>query len=270
MKEELNNYLRDYHSICVENIYNDLHGFIRLQNTYLPIYAALSEGKKWMDEADKMGTLEMLEDLKERYDKSENEQELNEIRNRIRQRKRITKRAIEAYGRALLSTSLEAEKFFEIYHKIGMIYHRTGEYDCAIQEYNRAISIKDDDPIFYYHRGEAYEKKGDNYQTAEDVKHAVENFKRATEDYKTVVQLLPTLPTLSINLEIDYHKLCSAFLKCKKWNELKEVLKTLKGILPDWQFEDLLQKIEKDASMLNMEREFEYIRTDAEEMQRRY
>lgn len=241
MKGELKSYLRDYHDISAERVYNDLHGFIRLQDTYLPIYEVLSEGQKWEDEGDKIGSLESLEELKERYSERQEEQNLNRVMEEIKKLKESYQKAIGAYSRALKSTTLEKRKLFEIHHKIGIVYYKKGEYDQAIEKYGEAIELNPEEPIFYYHRGEAYEKKGDDCQTVKDFEHA-------TEDYQEVIRQILMNPE---NKDyIDYRKLCGAFLKCEKFNELRKVLQELAGILEEERIKVLSSDIEKDANEL--------------------
>lgn len=243
LKEEVRNYLKNYHDISPERIYNDLHGFIRLQNTYLPIYEALSQGQHWEDEGDKIGTLERLKDLEERYRRQSEEQKLNDIRKEIEELKKCYEKAIGAYNRALKSTNLEEGKLFEIHHKIGTIYYKKGEYNCAIEKYEEAIKLSSDAPILYYDRGTAYEKRGDDCQIVED-------FRCATEDYTKVIQLI--LIDREDKDRIDYRKLCGAFLKCGEFDKLEEVLKGVVNILEGGRIQVLFSDIKNDASYLGI------------------
>jgi len=90
----------------------------------------------------------------------------------------------------------------------GEKFYRDGEYDKAIAEYNRSISLKADYPEAYASRGSAYRRKGEVNRAIEDYTKAIslrssyaevynyrgflyaqrKDFRRAVEDYTQAVR----------------------------------------------------------------------------------
>jgi tetratricopeptide (TPR) repeat protein len=52
----------------------------------------------------------------------------------------------------------------------GVIYFGKGQYDRAIDDYNKAALLNPNNMAIYYNRGKAYEKKGQYDKALEDFK----------------------------------------------------------------------------------------------------
>jgi Flp pilus assembly protein TadD len=63
---------------------------------------------------------------------------------------------------------MSKEKIAEEYFEQGIANAKKGEYDRAIENYNKAIELKPDDAEAYYNRGIAYKNKGEYDRTIEN------------------------------------------------------------------------------------------------------
>ena len=131
LKPTLLQYLRKFHAISTETIYNDLHGFIRNQGihggAYTQFYRGFSSQKSAKEATDS-------KEKRKEYEKS-----------------------IKHYSEALkLNPQLIA-----IYYNRGVAYREKGDSERAIQDYTKALDLKPDHANAYYNRGLAYERKGD-------------------------------------------------------------------------------------------------------------
>jgi tetratricopeptide (TPR) repeat protein len=78
--------------------------------------------------------------------------------------------AIEDYNKAI---ELKPD-FAEAYNNRGNTYSDKGEYDNAIEDYNKAIKLKPDFAVAYNNRGNAYYYKGEYDNAIEDFNKAIE------------------------------------------------------------------------------------------------
>ncbi len=181
LKKSMLEYLRNYHDIFTETIYNDLHGFIINQRIYSSAYTELYRGLAYGDKAIKAIT---HEEKQQEYEKS-----------------------IAHYAKAI---ELKSD-FWEVYYNRGNTHQDKGNYDHAIEDYNTAIKLKNDYAEVYYKRGNAYIRKDDfdhaieNYNTAIQLKpdyaeaysnrgfayDKKEKPDKAFQDYNTAIQLKP-------------------------------------------------------------------------------
>ena len=96
--------------------------------------------------------------------------------------------AIEDYNRAI---DLEPD-YADAYHNRGVAYHQKGDYDHAIVDYDRAIELKSNYVIAYYSRGVAYGDKGD--------------YDHAIEDYNRAIDLEPDYASAYHNRGVSYYQ----------------------------------------------------------------
>ena len=78
-------------------------------------------------------------------------------------------RALQNYNKAI---SIKPDKA-NYYYNRGNALSDKGEHDRAIQDYNKAISINPDDPDYYSNRGNAYSRKGDYDRAIQDYDKAI-------------------------------------------------------------------------------------------------
>ena len=133
LKKPMLEYLQKYHNISAKTVYNDLHGFIRIQDIHHKAYEALYRGLSAADKGD--------------FDK-----------------------AIQNYDKAI---EIKPD-FFGAYNSRGIAYGEKDDFDTAIQNYDKAIEIKPDYAEAYNNRGVAYGEK-DDFDTA------IQNYDKAIE-----------------------------------------------------------------------------------------
>jgi tetratricopeptide (TPR) repeat protein len=83
-------------------------------------------------------------------------------------------RAIEDYNRAI---ELQP-KYAEAFYSRGTSYAHKGEYDRAIQDFDQAIALKPEFAMAFYNRGSSYARKGE--------------YDRAIQDLNQLITLEPT------------------------------------------------------------------------------
>ena len=183
LKKPMLEYLQKYHNISAKTVYNDLHGFIRIQDIHHKAYEALYRGLSAADKGD--------------FDK-----------------------AIQNYDKAI---ELKPD-FFGAYNSRGIAYRRKGDFDKAIQNYDKAIEIKPDFAEAYNNRGAAYAEKRDfdkaiqNFTTAIKIKpdfaeaycnrgnayDEKHDFDKAIQDFTTAIELKPDFAEAYNNRGIAY------------------------------------------------------------------
>ncbi|MCX7833208.1 MAG: tetratricopeptide repeat protein [Ignavibacteria bacterium] len=80
------------------------------------------------------------------------------VRKRYLLNRKIYKKFVKVYS----------SKDAEFYYNRGIAYRYKGDYDRAIQDYNKAIEINPNDADAYYYRGLAYEKLGKKEEAERD------------------------------------------------------------------------------------------------------
>ena len=130
LKQEMLSYLRNYHGISTQTIYNDLHGFIKYQDRHGDAYTYFYRGMARQNRADKARSPDNKQD---------------EYRS-----------AIDHYTKAV---ELNPE-YAEAYNQRGNAYTGAGDFDQAIADYTQAIDLNRDYTNAYTNRGNAYTKKG--------------------------------------------------------------------------------------------------------------
>ncbi len=143
LKEEILDFLRKYHYISTETIYNDLHGFIKNQNihqkAYMEFYIGLDNANKGHSESD----------------------------HRIKQQ--FYDKAISHYDSAI-----KLNKFFlTAYNNRAAIYYRKGKYDYAITDFNTAITLNPNYADAYNNRAAVYHVKGEYECAIKDSTQAI-------------------------------------------------------------------------------------------------
>ena len=234
LKKPMLEYLHKYHNISAKTIYNDLHGFIRIQDihhrAYDELYRGLSCSER--DEQDKAirhfnKAIELKPDFFGAYNnrgvaynkKGDFGSAIKDFNKAIE----LNPDLAEAYnnsGNAYLqkgevdtaihnySKTIELNpNLAEAYNNSGIAYERKGEIDTAIHNYSKAIELK---PVYanaYYNRGTAYFQKG-----------GVDN---AINDFTTAIELNP----------VDAEAYCNrgeAWMHLRKWDKAKADLTVAK------------------------------------------
>ena len=126
LKLPMLDYLRRYHKITAEAIYNDLHGFIKRS-----AYTEFLKGLNCQDSGDEA-----------------------KIR---KERQGWYEKAIRHYTETV---KLKPD-FLAAYNNRGNSYNKIGDFEKAIQDFNAAIDLDPEFASFYSNRGLIYNEKGD-------------------------------------------------------------------------------------------------------------
>ena len=183
LKKPMLEYLQKYHNISAKTVYNDLHGFIRIQDIHHKAYEAFYRGFSAEDKGE-------LDKVIQNYDKAiELKPDFAGAYNNrgiAYSRKGELDKAIQNYDKAI---ELKPD-FAEVYCNRGLAYGEKRDFDTAIQNFTTTIEIKPDYATAYYNRGNAYGEKDD--------------FDTAIQDYDTAIEIKPDYATAYNNRGIDY------------------------------------------------------------------
>ena len=144
LKQPMLDHLEKYHGISANVIYNDLHGFIRVQDLHQSEYAEFFKGLTCQNKG-------------------------NKAKNR-EEKQKWYKEAVKHYTEALKLNS----QLFTIYNNRGVAHRDLGDYEQAIDDYDCAIELNPDHADAHNNRGVAYHNTG-------EVKHAIDDYDRAIE-----------------------------------------------------------------------------------------
>ena len=179
LKQPLLQHLRKYHGISTETIYNDLHGFIRVQHLHKSAYTEFYKGLTCQNREQYNQAIEhYTETLKL------NPNNANAYYNRG-----------IAYGdkgdndRAIgdLTKTIEINPNDDAaYNNRGMAYWDKGDYNRAIDDYTKTIQLNPNNDA-YNNRGMAYGDKGD--------------YNRAIADFNKAIGLKPDFTDAHENLQ---------------------------------------------------------------------
>ena len=146
LKQPILEYLRKYHDISTNRVYDDIHGFIKSADTephHLEIHKAAEKKEEWNK-------------LRDTTDGGQEEQNaFNEV--------------VACYETAL---GLDDE-FLEGYLQLANFYFQAGKYDESIETYSKAISLEGTAELLIY-RGKAYNYIGKNNKAIEDYDAAIQ------------------------------------------------------------------------------------------------
>ena len=194
LKLRILDYLRKYHRISAETIYNDLHGFIK-RSAYTEFLKGLTSHHR----ADEAKTRE------EKHGHYDN--------------------AIKHYTEA----SKLLPKFSWGYNNRGIVYQNKGKIDLALKDFNMAIELNSDDAAAYNNRGRIYNDRGEFDKAMEDYNRAIElkpdfaeiykvynnrakvysnkgEVERVIKDYDKVIELKPDYTEAYNNRGVAYGK----------------------------------------------------------------
>ena len=127
-------------------------------------------------------------------------------------------KAIEYYEKAI-----ELKSDDEVYYNMGYVYCNKGNYDKAIECYEKAIELKPDKNEAYNNMGNTYYYKG--------------NYDKAIEYYEKAIELKPNLTTYN-NLKFLYRNKLGEIPNLRKlFNAIKDILETDERFLQETLFE---------------------------------
>ena len=217
LKKPMLEYLQKYHNISAKTVYNDLHGFIRIQDIHHKAYEAFYRGLSAMDKGDFdkaikdfTTAIELKPDFFVAYNN----------RGAAYGEKHDFDKAIQDF-----STTIEIKPdYATAYNNRGNAYSRKGDFDTAIQNYDKAIELKPDYATAYNNRGNAYGDLGDFDTAIQDLTTTIEikpdfaeaynnrgtayggkrDFDTAIKDYDKAIEIKPDYAEAYNNRGIAY------------------------------------------------------------------
>ena len=201
LKKSLLDYLKKFHGISTETIYNDIHGFIRWS-----AYAEFCEGLTYQNRQEYENAVKHYTQAIVRNPKF-GEAYVNRGIARYKMNKYNS--AIEDYKTAK-ALELKPHLATAVQYNLGNAYREKGEYDEAIKTYEEGINLNPDfAPAYYNNIGFTYRKKGE--------------YDKAIKAYNK-----------AIKLKDDYGRArCNrgeAWLHIQKWENAKLDLATAKNM----------------------------------------
>ena len=178
LKKLILQYLRKYHGIFTETIYNDLYGFIRSQDIHASANTQIHKGLACKNRGDKA---EIQEEKQQEYEEA--------IKHYTKAIELKPDSAEAYYHRGVVYFYLDdfdsaITNFAEMiklepnevntYLWRGLAYKHEGNFDAAIEDHNKAIVLKPDNPNAYLNLGVIYKEK-------ENFDFAIDNFTKAIE-----------------------------------------------------------------------------------------
>ena len=167
LKQPILDYLEKCHDICTKTIYNDLHGFIRVQDLHQSAYTEFFKGvtcqnRNQHDRA--------IEHYTEAIDLKPDFATAYYNRGNTYYHKGDYDRAIADHTDAIALSPDDAEA----YTNRGLAYAQKGDYDRAIEDCDKVIDLSPDDAEAYTNRGFTYAQKGDYDRAIEDCDKAID------------------------------------------------------------------------------------------------
>ncbi|MYB66040.1 tetratricopeptide repeat protein [Candidatus Poribacteria bacterium] len=144
LKKLILQYLRKYHGIFTETIYNDLYGFIRSQDIHASANTQIYRGLSCSNRGDKA---ESTEEKQKEYEE-----------------------AIIHYTKAI---ELKPDSV-EAYYRRGIVYVNLKKFDSAIDDFTKMIELDPNDVNIYLWRGWVYKHKRNFDEAVEDYNRAIQ------------------------------------------------------------------------------------------------
>ena len=177
-KRAILDYLKKFHNISSDNIYNDLIGFVDNEENYSSSQIKFYKGLALMKEAENTVEVESKEEKYKRSITAYNEAiELNSENDNVYNNRGYVKIKLNRYKEAIF----DCDKAIELrpdnanaYNNRGLAKDKLGQHEEAIADYNRAIEINSDDAQAYNYRGLAKSQLDDNEDAITDYNKAIE------------------------------------------------------------------------------------------------
>ena len=170
LKQPILGHLEKYHGISANTIYNDLHGFIRVQDLHRSAYTEFFKGWTYQNRKEYDKAIEHYTEalnLNPQLVTAYNNRGLNY------EAKGYFDYALEDYNRAI---ELKPDHV-TAYLNRGNVYDNKGDYDRAIINFNKVIELSPNLAEGYNNRGNTYKNKGD--------------YDRALDDFSKTIALKP-------------------------------------------------------------------------------
>ena len=177
LKQPMLDYLKKYHDISTKTIYNDLHGFIRVQDLHQSAYTEFYKGFTCQNRGNKAKNREEKQKWYEETVKYYTEAlKLNSQMIVAYNNRGVAYNDKHDYDSAIVDFSKAIElnpNHISAYSNRGLAYNGKGDLDNAIADFSKAIQLKPNDAEAYNNRGLAYNGKGDLDSAIKDYTQAI-------------------------------------------------------------------------------------------------
>ena len=204
LKPTILDYLRKAHGLSIQDIYNDLHGFIRSREIHRDALNHINTALIHQDKGDHQAVIELCSKALEI---NPGMTAAYRMRGRAYSRKFLFDQAIADYDQAIELNPEHAGTYVDR----GTIHGRHRDFDRAIEDFDHAIELNPDDAHARMIRGASYCRKGDFDNGLEDFTRAIEmnpsdalnyynrgatysaqdDYDQAIEDYNRAIALNP-------------------------------------------------------------------------------
>ena len=167
LKQPILDYLRICHDISTESIYNDFHGFIRVQALHQQAYARLYAGITCYNNEDWERAIEY-------YNKA---LDFNPRMTLAFHNRGLAHFANNSFGFAIndFSSALNLDPNNPVvYYNRGLAYYINNDLELAINNFNKALELDPGDIFAYYIRGDAHSEKGEYDLAIQDYSMALD------------------------------------------------------------------------------------------------
>ena len=216
--------------ISKENIYNDVHGFIRHQDLHGDAYTQFYRGYACQNRGDETND---SEEKQQEYEKSiehftqaiqlnPNHASTYYNRGLAYYKTGETDDAIKGFSKAIDLNP----NYAEAYNNRGIAYYKKGEFECAIADLDKAIDLNPNYSDAYNNRGFVYGRSGDYERAIVDCNRAIEldphnptiygtrgfvytqrgDYENAIEDYTKAIEMNPNGADAYRDRGITYYK----------------------------------------------------------------
>ena len=144
LKESILTYLRKYHGIYTQTIYNDLQGYIKRQKIHHKAYSEYGRGQ--YARIYSIGGIASINGIA------------------------LTDVAIERYSEAIKLNPDFVEAYFDRAH----VYFWIDDFDKAIKDFTRVLEFNPDHAYTHVQRGKVYSEKGCSDRAIDDFNRAIE------------------------------------------------------------------------------------------------
>ena len=166
LKTEVLAYLKRFHHIEQRTIYNDLHGFIDLENRFATALGHALAGNALFEQ-------EKYEDAEKECTKAINQKpDFAEVycqRGMIKARRGQIEEAIADFDEAIRINS----DYADAHLNRGVVKTKLKQYPEAITSFDNAIRLKPDDAMAWHNRGIARAQSGEPVEAIEDFSRAI-------------------------------------------------------------------------------------------------
>ena len=167
LKQPMLDHLEKYHGISANIIYNDLHGFIRVQGLHQSAYTEFFKGL----------TCQNRKQVNEAIEHYTEALKLNPQLVAAYNNRGVAYNGKHDYDHAIIDCSKTIDldpNYAAAYSNRGLAYYNKSDFDRAIEDFSRAVQLKPDYAAAYLNRGVAYNSKHNYDHAIEDCSKTID------------------------------------------------------------------------------------------------